>query len=140
MLLMLLSGVAAGSQIRSQFFPDVVADELRIGQVLTNLITNAARYTSPGTAVEVRLWVEGGQVEVGIVDDGPGVPPDRFEHIFEKYGRADDARAGSGLGLYLARGIARAHGGEVVVEESDEASTAVVVRVPVTENPNTDDE
>ncbi|MCB0963491.1 MAG: EAL domain-containing protein [Acidimicrobiales bacterium] len=91
----------------------VVADELRIGQVLTNLITNAARYTSPGTAVEVRLWVEGGQVEVGIVDDGPGVPPDRFEHIFEKYGRADDARAGSGLGLYLARGIARAHGGEV---------------------------
>jgi signal transduction histidine kinase/GGDEF domain-containing protein len=110
----------------------VVVDELRIGQVVINLVTNAAKYCSKGTPVEVRLWVEDGWVEVAVVDDGPGVPVEQVGRIFRKYARADGARPGSGLGLYLARGIARAHGGDVTYRRRNlRPGSAFTLRLPL---------
>jgi diguanylate cyclase (GGDEF)-like protein len=110
----------------------VSVDELRIGQVVINLVTNAAKYTSRGTPVEVRLWVEDGWVEVAVVDDGPGVPIEQAGQIFRKYARADSTRPGSGLGLYLARGIARAHGGDVTYRRrSLRPGSAFTLRLPL---------
>lgn len=115
--------------------PEVVpvsVDELRIGQVVINLVTNASKYTSRGTPVEVRLWVEDGWVEVAVVDDGPGVPVEQVGQIFRKYARADATRPGSGLGLYLARGIARAHGGDVTYRRrSLRPGSAFTLRLPL---------
>ncbi|MEV7768353.1 HAMP domain-containing sensor histidine kinase [Microbacterium sp. NPDC086615] len=87
----------------------------RIGQVLSNLIENAARAT--GGRGSVRVGVEEGATEVTltVADDGPGVAPEDRERIFDRLVRLDPARSatGVGLGLPIARGIARAHGGDV---------------------------
>ncbi len=98
----------------------VACDRDRIAQVLSNLLNNAIKY-SPGGEIEVTLRPEEGQVAVLVADDGPGIPSDYLKTIFEPYARlthrdrANEA-AGSGLGLYIARGIAQAHGGQIWAE------------------------
>jgi signal transduction histidine kinase/GGDEF domain-containing protein len=91
----------------------VAVDEHRIVQVLTNLISNAAKFSPPGAPIEVRLAADGDWAEVAVVDEGAGIPAAQLPVAFQKYGRADRTRPGSGLGLYLAQGVARAHGGEI---------------------------
>jgi two-component system, OmpR family, sensor kinase len=92
----------------------VQGDASRLGQVLANLLDNARRHTPPGTAIDVRV---GAAATVRVSDDGPGVPPADRERIFDRLVRLDEARSsddgGAGLGLAIARGIARAHGGDL---------------------------
>lgn len=88
----------------------------RVGQVLANLIENAARATRGTGAIDLALHVEGSRALISVTDDGPGVPVADRERIFDRLVRLDTARAsaaGVGLGLPIARGIARAHGGDV---------------------------
>lgn len=92
----------------------VLADPERLGLVFSNLITNALRHTPAGGAV--RCWArrDDGFVRFGIVDNGPGIPPEHLERIFDKfYGLAGPQGSGQGLGLYIAREVTRAHGGEI---------------------------
>ncbi len=94
-----------------------VADPERIAQVLANLLDNARRHTPDGGTITVTVRGGGPWVEVAVADTGPGVaPPDR-ERIFDRLVRLDAARSadsgGAGLGLAIARGIARAHGGDL---------------------------
>jgi len=94
----------------------VHADADRLAQVLSNLLENAARATGGTGTVSVALAVHGAAAVVSVTDDGPGVPAADRERIFERLVRLDTARAASGgvgLGLPIARGIARAHGGDV---------------------------
>ncbi|WAC68808.1 sensor histidine kinase [Microbacterium sp. SL75] len=94
----------------------VHADPDRLAQVLSNLIENAARATGGTGTVTVAVAVRGATAVVSVADDGPGVPAADRERIFERLVRLDAARAASGgvgLGLPIARGIARAHGGDV---------------------------
>lgn len=94
----------------------VHADPDRLAQVLSNLIENAARATGGTGTVTVAVAVRGAIAVVSVTDDGPGVPAADRERIFERLVRLDAARAASGgvgLGLPIARGIARAHGGDV---------------------------
>lgn len=94
----------------------VHADADRLAQVLSNLVENAARATGGTGTVIVALAVHGAAAVVSVTDDGPGVPAADRERIFERLVRLDTARAASGgvgLGLPIARGIARAHGGDV---------------------------
>lgn len=97
----------------------VLADPERIGQVLRNLLGNAAKHTPPGTPVTVRAKQADGRVHIEITDQGPGIHPDDLSRIFSKFGRGRDAHGrrlpGAGLGLYLSRRIVQAHGGELVV-------------------------
>ncbi|MGC4094590.1 MAG: HAMP domain-containing sensor histidine kinase [Polyangiaceae bacterium] len=93
-----------------------------IQRLLRNLVDNAIRHSPPGGTVRCDASVEGERVIVRVADDGPGVAPDERERIFEPFFRSaltrGTAREGSGLGLSIAREIARAHGGEVRIEQA----------------------
>lgn len=96
----------------------VPADTGRVGQVVANLLVNAARAAGGGGEVAVRVGAQDGHAYVDVRDSGPGVPDGQRERVFERLVRLHDGRArdtgGAGLGLPIARGIARAHGGDVV--------------------------
>ncbi|MBB4301294.1 PAS domain S-box-containing protein [Rhodobium orientis] len=95
----------------------VQADRDRLAQVLTNLLSNAVKHSPSGGTVEVRVAVDGDQVRVSVVDDGPGIPADFRGKIFGKFCQADSAdnrqRGGSGLGLSIAKAIVEDHGGTI---------------------------
>lgn len=98
----------------------VMADPERIGQVLRNLLANAAKHTPPGTPVVLRAQRDNGRVRFEVMDKGPGIHPDDLQRIFSKFGRGRDAQGqrvpGAGLGLYLSRRIVQAHGGTLSVD------------------------
>lgn len=100
--------------------PEVYADPDKIMQVLTNLVENTGKYAD-GKGVEVRLDVvddadDGDVVAIAVHDDGPGIPADDLDRVFTKFYRSGEGRpTGSGLGLYIAKGIVEAHGGGMQV-------------------------
>jgi signal transduction histidine kinase len=93
----------------------VEGDERRLRRLAENLLDNANRHAR--AAVQVRVAPDGDGVALCVEDDGPGVPAELRERIFERFVRADDDERGSGLGLAICRAIARAHGGDVVLED-----------------------
>jgi two-component system, sensor histidine kinase len=98
----------------------VTCDRDRISQVLSNFLDNAIKY-SPGGKINVVLRQEDGRVAIAVTDQGPGIPADYLESIFEPYTRLDQdghnaEKSGSGLGLHIAKGIAQAHGGQIWAE------------------------
>jgi len=95
----------------------VLADPERIGQVLRNLLSNAAKYSPEGTPIELRVIGKKGRVRLEVADRGPGIHPDDVSRIFEKFGRGREGHKmpGVGLGLYLSRRIVRGHGSELTV-------------------------
>ena len=101
--------------------PWVMADRLRIVQVLGNLLSNAARHSPEASSIRVSAVREGVHVAVSVADDGMGVSADLLPHLFRKFSRIDgDDRgsgiAGSGLGLAICKGIVEAHGGRIWAE------------------------
>jgi signal transduction histidine kinase len=104
----------AGDAARARFHP------LRIEQVLTNLIGNAARYAAKGGRIEIATRLASpGFVEVSVSDDGPGVPAEDRERIFRPWVRGRErAEGGLGLGLAICRRLVEAHGGEIDVVEA----------------------
>ncbi|MEO1198321.1 MAG: sensor histidine kinase [Pseudomonadota bacterium] len=104
----------------------------RLGQVITNLIDNARSFSPPNGVVQVSASRKGGQVDIMVEDDGPGISPDNLERIFERFytDRGDDAAdfgQNSGLGLSISRQIVEAHGGHIHAEN----------RIEPDPNPNT---
>jgi len=95
----------------------VLADPERIGQVLRNLLSNAAKYSPAGTPIELRVVREENRVRIEVADRGDGIHPDDLARIFEKFGRGREGRRmpGAGLGLYLSRRIVQGHGSELTV-------------------------
>lgn len=93
----------------------VSADATQIEQALTNLVGNAIRFSPTAVSVEVAVRADRLWTDIDVSDAGPGVDPADMGLLFCKYGRADPASPGAGLGLYLARRIARAHGGDILV-------------------------
>lgn len=90
----------------------------RLTRLLTNLLDNAAKFSPAGSPVEVGLAVRAGALELTVRDHGPGIAPQDIPYVFDRFYRAEAARAlpGSGLGLAMARQIARAHGAELTAE------------------------
>ena len=95
----------------------VVGDDLRLRQVVGNLVRNAIIHTPPATPIEVELATADGHVLLSVVDHGPGLPPGEEKRIFEPFHRADPGRSrdrgGSGLGLSIVAAVVSAHGGTV---------------------------
>jgi two-component system sensor histidine kinase KdpD len=117
----------------------LTADRDRIGQVLTNLADNAAKYSPPDEPITLRAHREGDDVEIRVVDRGIGIPDELRERVFDLFvqveGSATPRRFGGlGLGLYICRGIVEAHGGAIRAEPNSAAGrgTVMVVRLPVT--------
>jgi len=123
----------------------IAGDEGRLGQVLTNLIDNAISFSPEGGTVTVRARSVPGFAEIAIEDEGPGIPEDRREIIFDRFYSdrpATDSQRGknSGLGLSISREIVVSHGGEIVAENRVErgadpdakpTGARIVVRLPI---------
>ncbi|HET8632330.1 MAG TPA: HAMP domain-containing sensor histidine kinase [Thermomicrobiales bacterium] len=105
----------------------VLADPERIGQVLRNLLGNAAHYAPDGAPIALRARRAGRRVRIEVADEGYGIHPDDLPRIFEKFGRGRDRAghkvAGMGLGLYLSRRIVRAHGADLAVTSAPRAGS-----------------
>lgn len=112
--------------------PLVRGDRERLRQVVGNLIENAIKYSSAGDRVEVVARAENGTVSVDIRDQGPGIPLEQQEEIFQKFVRAAGSpKPGSGLGLFIARSIAEAHGGELHVRSAPDQGATFTLSLPV---------
>jgi signal transduction histidine kinase len=113
--------------------PVVVAvDEQELRRVVANLLDNAARHARSHVAVAVDG--DDGTARLTVTDDGPGVPADEAERIFERFARLDDARSagegGAGLGLAIAREIAERHGGTLTLDATHRDGARFVLRLP----------
>ncbi len=98
--------------------PAVSADEARIEQVLVNLIHNAIKFTLPGGRINISAKADGDKLIVSVSDTGVGISEDDLPRVFERFYKADRARAGggTGLGLAIAKHVVEAHGGRIRVE------------------------
>jgi two-component system, OmpR family, sensor kinase len=113
----------------------VSGDEERLTQLLRNLLENAAKYTPPGTAVDVRLRRSGRVAQLVVADSGPGIAAEHLPHLWDRYYRVDKVRSresgGTGLGLPIVKYIAEAHGGRVDVSSEADAGTTFTIEVPL---------
>lgn len=112
----------------------VIGDEERLHQVVSSLLSNVSVHTPPGTSVDVVARPIGDDVEISVIDDGPGIPPDSLDHVFDRFYRADPSRSrksgGSGLGLAIVAAIVTAHGGTVTASSSGQGGAALRVVIP----------
>jgi PAS domain S-box-containing protein len=101
-------------------YPIVIGDEARLTQVLSNLLSNAIKYSPAGGRIKVQGRYGPGQVTVSVSDEGPGIAEADLPHVFERFYRANSDLTkrvkGTGLGLYLAKAVVEAHGGQIRVE------------------------
>jgi signal transduction histidine kinase len=116
--------------------PHVRGDRDRLQQVLTNLLDNAIKYSPAGEEVRVSAYRQDSRLHIEVADHGPGVPADQRGLIFEKFGRGATAGSpgtpGTGLGLFIARSIAVAHGGSLELVSGHRAGGATfVLTLPV---------
>ena len=95
----------------------MLADTLRMEQVLNNLLENAARYSDPSSPVAISVVAEDGHAVLSVADHGDGIPEAELEQVFEPFYRGRNAKRrgirGAGLGLAICRGIVEAHGGRI---------------------------
>ena len=117
-------------QIDSTGHTTVVGDQVRLLEVLTNLLDNAARYSTHATPILVTVRSEEGSVVVSITDEGPGMTREEQETLFKPFARGSRSGTGTGLGLAITRSIVTAHGGTIEVMSSPGAGTTMSVSIP----------
>jgi signal transduction histidine kinase len=124
-----LGPVALDSVIRAEIehYPDarityagttarVITDDL-LSEVFTNLIGNAEKFAGPGGCIAVRVEEHGEEVEVSVEDDGPGIPDERKQRLFNRFSSGDGEKSGRGLGLYICRMLVSRYGGRIRVDD-----------------------
>jgi two-component system, OmpR family, sensor histidine kinase BaeS len=109
--------------------PLLDVDPIRIREVLANLVANALRYVPPGGTVRLSGRDASDAVELEVVDDGPGIPPELLPIVFDRFAKSADSR-GSGLGLAIARAIVEAHGGRIAADSQPSTGTTIRVVLP----------
>lgn len=122
------TGVSLGSSAEGPTTID--ADPVRVREVLTNLVSNALRYTPAGGTVSIEVRGAGDQVEVTVRDTGSGIAPDAVAGIFDRFSKSTDS-PGAGLGLAIAKGLVEAHGGTIRAESLPGQGTRIVFTLPV---------
>ena len=114
--------------------PVLMADALRLEQVLTNLVSNAIKFTPPGGSISLHASAEPSGWEITVVDTGIGVPPGEQSGLFQRFYRASNARAkrtpGTGLGLVISKVIVELHGGTIKLESTVNVGTTVTITLP----------
>lgn len=117
--------------------PLLALDGVLFEQVLFNLLDNAARYAPPGSPIRLHAERDGARVRLMVVDEGPGIPPDELERVFDKFHRVhatDRRRPGTGLGLAICRGFIEAMGGTIrATNRTDRPGAIMTVSLPVPE-------
>ena len=133
----------AGVQLQTESaadLPGIDGDRSRLIQCLQNLLNNAMRYTPAGGQVNLRLQAIDQNLVLIIRDSGAGIPPEHLPHVFDRFYRADPARArgtgGTGLGLAITRAIIRAHGGEIKAESPGRGQgSTFTIHMPIHQEP-----
>jgi two-component system sensor histidine kinase KdpD len=126
-----VSGMVSSHRIEVDLeanLPMLDLDVMLFEQVLVNLLDNAAKYAPPGSEIRIRARRTKGAVAIEVLDEGPGIPEDRLERVFEKFHRVkqgDRQRAGTGLGLAICRGFVTAIGGKIVAANRADRSGAI---------------
>jgi signal transduction histidine kinase len=114
--------------------PPVSADPDRIRQVMVNLLTNANEYSPDGASIRVTARRIYGGVEIAVIDDGPGIPTDQLEHIFERFTRGDAGMTqrvgGTGLGLAISKSLVELHGGSIAASSTPGRGSTFCFRLP----------
>ncbi len=113
--------------------PPALADYNRLERIFTNLLSNALKYSAPGTPVLVRVVAQDAEVMVSITDQGRGIPPDDVTQLFQRYYRAkgEQRAKGIGLGLYITKQLVEAHNGHIRVESEVGKGSTFVFTLPV---------
>jgi signal transduction histidine kinase len=110
----------------------VMCDKDRFLQVLSNLISNAIKFTGEGGSISVQVSVLGRAACVTVADNGGGIAPDHLWHIFDRFWQANPGgRQGTGLGLFIAKGIVEAHGGKLWAESTVGAGSRFHCTIPL---------
>lgn len=130
-----LEAVTAHHHFTVQIAPDlplVQVDRRRIGQVLTNLVHNAAKYSPPGSAITVMACHDPSGIRIDVSDEGAGIPPKDRHAVFEAFKQVhkNTPQRGAGLGLAICKGLVEAHGGRIWIQERDGPGTTVSFTLP----------
>jgi heavy metal sensor kinase len=126
--------VAKGIQLHRELGPaPCVGDPERLGQVITNLLSNAVHHNKLGGEITVSVSAQDGFATLIVADTGPGIAAEALPHIFDRFYRAESSRTEgrSGLGLAISKSIVEAHGGTIAVESQAEKGAWFTVRLPV---------
>lgn len=132
-----LSGLLDTSRIEVEAprdLPPALADRDRLERILVNLLSNALKYSYPGTRVRVAVSLSDGEVVTTVSDQGPGIPRDQIPLLFQPYQRirlGEGSRGSVGLGLYITRGLVEAHGGRISVESEVGKGSSFSFTLPV---------
>jgi signal transduction histidine kinase len=114
--------------------PRVRGDRVRLRQIVQNLVDNAVKYSPAGAEVRVSAETDDGHVRLTVADEGPGIPFADQKVIFDKFGRATvdgGTKPGTGLGLFIARSIAEAHGGSLEVDSAPAEGSIFTLDLPL---------
>ena len=120
--------------------PLVMVDRQRILQVLSNLLTNAAKHSPESLPIQIAARRDGTHVAISVSDRGQGIPPERIPHLFRKYASTDDAEGGlgRGLGLAICKGLVEAHGGRIRATSREGQGARFTFTVPVADEARVD--
>ena len=131
-----LAGHRVGTHIPADL-PLVNVDGVLIGQLLANLLENAAKYTPAGTTISISAEAGHEELVVSVADEGPGLPAGQEERVFEKFHRAapESAQSGVGLGLSICKAIVQAHGGTIAAENLPAGGAVFRFTLPLTGSP-----
>jgi signal transduction histidine kinase len=129
---------ARGQELSLEIDPDlpqIEADRDRIRQVLVNLLTNANEYCPQGAKIGVKAGRSDAEVEIDVIDDGPGIPEQQLERIFERFSRGDAGETqrvgGTGLGLAISKSLIELHGGTLGAESTPGEGSTFRIRLPM---------
>lgn len=120
-----------------QDLPKFSFDRIRIAQVLNNLLSNSLKFTPEGGKIKISAKLNQNQIEISVSDTGIGIPKDQQENLFSKFTQADTSSQhsvntqGTGLGLYVVKGIVEAHGGSVAIESEENQGTTISFTIPI---------
>jgi signal transduction histidine kinase len=133
---------SAGQSLTVRVEPDlppVNVEPDRIRQILVNLLTNAHEYSPEGASIAVEAGAVGAEVEIAVIDDGPGIPAEQLEHVFERFTRGDAGLTqrvgGTGLGLAISKSLVELHGGTISSRSAVGEGSTFSVRLPALGEP-----
>jgi K+-sensing histidine kinase KdpD len=133
-----IRGLLGDAQVEVAVAPDLPAltvDAAQMEQVVANLVENAAKYGPPRVQIRLTGARSSDELELAVEDDGPGIPEEDLEHVFDKFYRArrteQSGVPGTGLGLAICRAIVQAHGGRIWAENRSQGGARLVMRLPI---------
>lgn len=111
----------------------IIADEGRLDQIFTNILSNAVKYSPEADSIDVRGWVDADHVVIVVSDQGLGIPEAEIEQIYDRFFRASSACGivGTGIGLFLVREFVALHNGSVDVKSTEGKGTTFTIRIPI---------